>query len=218
MERLLQIKFDTGYEREGYVAYMLDEIARLDLRGEPELREAQRLLGSWDMTADGKGGADALAVMVLEQAMIASYGLEPLPDPKTELTRAVTHLKTHFGRIDPPLQDVIRIRQGNVDLGSDGGGDTLRAATNWNVDPDGRLSVKHGDSFIMLIEWGRDGRVRSQSIQPYGAATTRPESPHYADQAALFVARRFKPVHFDRRELRGSRITVSNAAPPRSGQ
>lgn len=67
---------------------MLDEIARLDLRGEPELREAQRLLGSWDMTADGKGGADALAVMVLEQAMIASYGLEPLPDPKTELTRA----------------------------------------------------------------------------------------------------------------------------------
>ena len=218
LERLLRIKFDTGYEREGYVAFMLDGIARLDLRGEPELREAQRLLGSWDLTADGKGGADALAVMVLEQAMIASYGLEPLPDPKTELTRAVTHLKTHFGRIDPPLQDVIRIRQGNVDLGSDGGGDTLRAATNWNVDPDGRLSVKHGDSFIMLIEWGRDGRVRSQSIQPYGAATTRPESPHYADQAALFVARRFKPVHFDRRELRGSRITVSNAAPPRSGQ
>lgn len=217
LERLLRIKFDTGYERAGYVAFMLDGIAKLDLRREPELQRAQTLLAGWDMAADGRGGADALAVMVLEQAMKNSYDLKPLPDPKTELAKAVAHLQTHFGRIDPPLGEVIRIRQGpgpySIDLPMDGGGDTLRAATNWDVDPDGRLSIKHGDSFIMLAEWGLDGKVRSQSIQPYGAATTRADSPHYADQAALFVQHRFKPVHFEWREALAhakSRKTVGN--------
>lgn len=212
-ERLLTIKFDTGYERAGYVSAMLDAIAALDLKDAPELQKAQALLATWDLTADGNGGADALAVMVLEEAMSRSYSLKPMPDPKIELAKAADHLSRYFGRIDPPLGDVIRIRQGNVDLPMDGGGDTLRAATTWNTDPDGRLSIKHGDSFVMLIEWGPDGQVRSESIQPYGAATTRPNSPHYADQAALFVARRFKPVWYTREDIAAhakSRTVVSN--------
>jgi acyl-homoserine-lactone acylase len=213
LERLLRIKFDTGYDRSGYVAWMLDAIARLDLRNEPDLLRGQALLAGWDMNADGKGPGDSLAVLVLEQAMSNSYGLRPRPDPKAELAKAVTHLTTHFGRIDPPLRDLVRIRRGSVDLGSDGGGDTLRAATTWDVDPDGRLSIKHGDSFIMLIEWGKVGKVRSQSVQPYGAATTRPASPHYADQAPLFVAKRFKPVWFTRADVASHAVrreTVSN--------
>ena len=212
-ERLLTIKFDTGYERAGYVAFMLDGIAKLDLKGDPALLKAQQLLASWDLTADGKGAADALAVMVLEQAMKDSYGLKALPGPRHELAKAAAHLTRHFGRIDPPLGEVLRIRQGKVDLPMLGGGDTLRAATDWDAHPDGRLSIKHGDSFIMLVEWGPDGAVRSQSIQPYGAATTRPDSPHYADQSALFAARRFKPVHFTRADAAKSavrRIVVSN--------
>ena len=212
-ERLLAIKFDTGYERAGYVAFMLDGIARLDLRSDPQLAKAQALLGQWDLTADGKGGADALAVMVLEEGMSASYGLRPLPDPKTELAKAAAHLIKYFGRLDPPLGEVIRIRRGTVDLPGEGGGDTLRAATTWNTDPDGRLSIKHGDSFVMLIEWSKDGTVHSQSIQPYGAATTRPNDPHYADQAPLFVARKFKPVWFTRADVAAHAVrreTVSN--------
>lgn len=212
-ERLLRIKFDTGYERAGYVAWMLDAIARLDLRGAPDLARAQALLRQWDLRADGKSPADALAVMVLEPAMKASYGLKPAPDPRAVLADAVAHLKRHFGRIDPPLGEVLRIRRGTVDLPDLGGGDTLRAATDWDVDPDGRLAIKHGDSFIMLVEWGKDGRVRSESVQPYGAATTRPGSPHYADQAALFAAHRFKPVHFERADVLKHavrRIVVSN--------
>ena len=210
---LLRIKFDTGYERAGYVAWMLDAIAKLDLRGEKDLQKAQQLLASWDLTADGKGAADALAVMVLEPAMKASYGLRAAPDAHAVLADTVRHLQQHFGRIDPPLGEVLRIRRGAVDLPDDGGGDTLRAATDWDADPDGRLSVKHGDSFVMLIEWGKDGRVHSESIQPYGAATTRPADPHYADQAALFAAHRFKPVHFERADVvkhAVRRIVVSN--------
>ncbi|MET0178867.1 MAG: penicillin acylase family protein, partial [Novosphingobium sp.] len=164
---LSAIKYDTGYERAGYVAWMLDAVAALDLRDAPALADAQRLLAAWDLRADGRGPADALAVMVLQNAMAASYGLKPAPDPRTELEAVATHLKTHFGRIDPPLGSVIRLRQGPVDLPLDGGGDTLRASTSWLKDaPDGRLPIKHGDSFVMFVEWPKDGPVTSRSIQP----------------------------------------------------
>lgn len=209
---LLRIKFDTGYERAGYVAWMLGGVARLDLKDDPQLQKAQALLAGWDMKMDGHGPADALADMVLEDAMTASYNLETPPDPKAALAKAAAHLVKYFGRLDPPLGEVIRLRQGKVDLPLDGGGDTLRAATSWNIAKDGRLAIKHGDSFIMLAEWGKDGRVRSESIQPFGAATTRPDSPHYADQAPLFAAHRFKPVHFWRDDVvkhAASRETVT---------
>ncbi len=91
----------------------------------------------------------------------------------------------------------------SIDLPLDGGSDTLRASTLWNVDPDGRYSVYHGDSFIMAIEWTRDGKVRSRSIQPFGSATTRPDSPYYTDQAQLFVDHKTKPVYFDAASLEG---------------
>ncbi|WP_338466695.1 acylase [Novosphingobium sp. ZN18A2] len=200
-DELERIKYDEGYERAGYVKWTLDAIAGLDLAGEPRLQKAQALLAKWDLHADGRNPADALAVMILKDPMVASYELEPPPDPKAQLDWASKHLMKYFGRLDPPLGEVQRLRQGKVDLPMDGGGDTLRAATSWNIDKDGRLDVKHGDSFIMFISWpkgadGRPGPVRSESIQPYGAATTRPESPHYADQAPLFVAHRLKPVRF----------------------
>ena len=99
-----------------------------------------------------------------------------------------------------------------------GGGDTLRAATTWDEQPDGRLSVNHGDSFIMLVEWDKQGRLHTESIQPFGAATTRPASPHFSDQAALFARQQFKPVWFDRAEVLKHavrRIVVTNGSAPR---
>jgi acyl-homoserine-lactone acylase len=111
------------------------------------------------------------------------------------------------------------VRQGpgpyRVDLPMDGGSDTLRAATLWDVDPDGRLSVRHGDSFIMFMEWAPGKPVVSQSIQPYGAATTRPRNVHFTDQAALFIQHKLKPVHFTRADVLAnatSRKVVTHAA------
>jgi acyl-homoserine-lactone acylase len=79
-----------------------------------------------------------------------------------------------------------------------GGTDALRATTAWDKDQgDGKYRVRHGDSFIMLVSWDQEGKVQSQSIQPYGAATNRPGSPHYTDQMSLFAQQKFKPVHFE---------------------
>lgn len=206
------IKYDTGYERLGYVARLFDGLEKMETQG--QLREARDLLLSWDFTADGKGRADALALLVIRDFMSADYSNKPFPDVTEKLRAASDHLMTHFGRLDPPMGELLRLRQGGLDLPLDGGSDTLRASTTWDVAEDGRLSLKHGDSFIMWIEWQPGQRVTSRSVQPFGAATTRPRSPHYTDQMRLFVDHRLKPVHFWRDDLlakASSRRNVTSA-------
>jgi acyl-homoserine-lactone acylase len=108
----------------------------------------------------------------------------------------VVWLKKTFGRLDPPLAELLRIRRGSVTLPFMGGTDTLRTGTIGSVDPKGAVFMGGGDSFIMLVNWDKQGAVSSQSVVPYGSSS-RPNSPHYTDQMKLFVEKQFKPVHFE---------------------
>ncbi len=196
-ERLLQIKFDTGYSKASFAGAWYTKIMAADLKAEPDLLAAQKMLGTWDWNSDGNGAADTIGEAMMHLANGDNYHGRPLPKVQPKLREVVDALMKGFGRIDPPLGDVQRLRHGNVDMPANGGTDTLRAATIWEPQPDGRMRVKHGDSYVMLINWDSAGKVSSQSIQPYGAATTRPHSPHYTDQMKLFEAHKFKAVHFE---------------------
>ncbi len=195
-EALLAIKFDTGYSRQSYVMEWIDRLLAVDTSDRPDLAEAQALLKTWDWNSDSKGAADALAELVIMPAKFANYHRYPAPDPKIVLDAYVKALAKTYGRIDPPLSNIISLQRGETVLPSFGGADTLRTATVSYSDNKGTLRVGGGDSFIMLINWDQQGRVSSQSIVPYGSSID-PASPHYADQMPLFVGKRFKPVHFE---------------------
>ena len=208
---LERIKYDMTYEREGYVKALFDELQAMSFAprksdgeaADGRLKKARDLLLTWDFTADNDGPADALALLMIREFMSAEYmNKVDQPDVREQLRKASDHLHKHFGRIDPPMSDLLRLRQGNLDLPLDGGSDTLRASTTWEVHDDGRLSLVHGDSFIQWTEWPADGgRVTSRSIQPFGAASTRPASPHYTDQMQLYVDHKLKPVYFWREDV-----------------
>lgn len=208
-EALERIKYDTAYVREGYLDRLWTEIEELEAEG--ELAEARDLLLSWDFTADNEGGADSLALLIIRSFMGSEYNNTPWPDVEESLRNASDHLNEHFGRIDPPMSDLIRLRLGGVDLPLDGGSDTLRASTSWRVDDDGRLNLIHGDSFIQWVEWPADGSpVTSRSIQPFGAASTRPGSPHYTDQMQLYASHQLKPVRFWEEDVRAAATSTRN--------
>lgn len=154
--------------------------------------EAAALLRSWDQSLDGEGAADALAAIVMYDLYLGMRGYYAMRDHATILTEAADRLRTHFGKLDPPLADVSRLRRGEVDLPLLGGPDALRAIY-WSLDePDGRMAGTAGDSHIGIISWDRDGNLRAETINPFGAAMTRPSSPHFADQAPLFAEQRYK--------------------------
>ena len=216
-DKLLAAKFDASYSRAGWVGDVLDTIARADTVAEPALAGAVRLLSRWDGVMADDRPAAALAGMVIGPILRARFTGKPRPAVMGLLRTAVTYLQGAHGRLDLPLGTVWRHRRGPVDLPIRGGPDALRAVYG---SPDGKGAIvgEAGDSFIMVIEWSADGRVTSESIQPYGAATSRSASRHYADQAALFAAEKFKPVWFTEAQQRAqleSETRVGGAATPR---
>ncbi len=198
-----RIKYDTAVSRKSWAGKWFADLAVVDAKGDGRIADTQKLLARWDRNYDGRGPADALAAILLRAGNKWHYRRLPEADPRAALGDAAAYLTKHFGRIDVPLGTVLRLRHGKVDLPLDGGPDVLRAMALWDEADDGRLVAKHGDSFLMFMDWDRAGRVTSRSIQPFGAATTRVASPHYADQAALFATHRTKPVWFRPAVLRG---------------
>lgn len=199
-EALWRVKMDTGYAPNSGEQRYVARVLRLDTREAPDLARAQRLLRTWDGTLDGQGTADALAFLIIKYPFRDIYRNLAPPPPAEALADAVERLSGTFGRLDPPLGQLVRLRRGPHDLPLTGGPGALRAIyTDW--DRDGRLAANLGDSYIMNVSWGRGGRVRATSVHQFGAATSRPESLHYADQAPLFARGAMKPAWFSEAEL-----------------
>jgi acyl-homoserine-lactone acylase len=195
-----RVKYDAGYSRESAAGLILSQIAALNVPAGSDLAAAQGLLEEWDWSLDGTGSADALAAAVLRPIMLTAYIGDPLPEARDVLVGATEFLMEHYQRLDPPLEDVLRLRRGETDLPLTGGPDALRAVY-WSA-PEGSAMVGNaGDSYIMEGTWPRNGPVRSRSVHQFGTATNRPNSPHYADQAPLFVAQQLRPTWFDPDEL-----------------
>lgn len=198
-DELDAIKMDKSYSQAGWVGRW---IAAMLAATDPELRDEQALLRSWDWTLDGQGRADSLAALAVAAGSRSAYRLQAMPDPAEKLRDAADFLTRHHGRLDPPLGQLLRVERGKLSLPVYGGPDALRAIY-WDRDEaTGRLVADTGDSFIMMVEWPKGGRVVSRSIHQFGAASTRPASKHYADQAPLFVRQQYKPVWFDEAYLR----------------
>ena len=214
-EALLAVKFDAAYSRASWVGSVLDSMARVDTVAEPSLAPAVRLIAGWDGVMADDRPASVLATTIIGPAIRATYLGKPRPRAAESLRAGVKFLMDHHGRLDVPLGTALRLRQGTQDLPLRGGPDALRAIYSTPT-ADGRLEGEVGDSFIMLVEWGPDGVVHSQSVQPFGAATSRRGSPHYADQAPLFAAEKFKPVWFTEAEQRAHLERETRVGAPRT--
>jgi len=200
-EEFDQYKFDVTYAGASVMAARIGQLLAAPAPADPLTRQALDLLRGWDRAATADSRAAALAVMALAPADEAEADLPPTLVLDERVAAAARRLQAQFGRIDVPWHDVLRLRHGTLDVGLFGGPDLLHAVYG-RPGSDGRIAGVAGDSYILLVEWDREGRVSSRSIQPYGSATLDAHSPHYADQAPLFAACRLKPVWMDESEIR----------------
>lgn len=90
-----------------------------------------------------------------------------------------------------------------IDAPANGGPDVLRDFES-DVVPqaDGKFEARKGDTLYYFVEWDRAGRMSAEGIHQFGSATLDASSPHYADQAPLFLREETKPVWFDEADLR----------------
>lgn len=135
---------------------------------------------------------------------------EPTTSPRgiANPTRAVTafvdaieEVAQDFGAVDVAWGDAHRVRVGDVDVpvgGCTGGYGCFRVIS-YGVSPDSLWVANRGDGWVLAVEFGRTG-PRALSVLAYGESS-RPDSPHHADQAAMFARGELKRVAFTETEI-----------------
>ena len=113
---------------------------------------------------------------------------------------AVRETAARFGSWDVAWGEVHRVRRGNVDepVGGCAGALGCFRVLNFDNDDDGRRSVSGGDGWVIAVEF--TDPPRAYSILGYGQSA-KEDSPHYADQAALFARGEMKPVRYTEEDV-----------------
>jgi penicillin amidase/acyl-homoserine-lactone acylase len=195
------IKFDKAYAAHSRSMAYVDSAQALDAEAGSLLAKAKAVLAAWDRNTDLDNPGAALGVCVLSEEWLAERAPRaPAPIEEQVLTCA-EKLQAHFGRLDPPWGSVNRLRRGAIDIPIAGGPDVLRAIYGREQTNDGRLTAVAGDGLMIFAEWAADGTPRLRTRHNFGSASTRPRSPHYADQAEAFAGETLRTVTWNRAVL-----------------
>jgi penicillin amidase/acyl-homoserine-lactone acylase len=200
-EELDRYKLDLAYSQRSSVVRRWKALVEGPEPQSPALKSAVSALARWDLKTNADNVHAALALLTLRPRFDDSMATLDRSDLLHALESTADALRHTFGRTDVPWGEVQRLRRGSLDLPLSGGPDVLRAIYARTAE-DGRREAFAGDSYILQVEWDREGRVHSRSVHPFGSATQDARSPHYADQAPLFAKGELKAVWLDESDLR----------------
>ena len=96
--------------------------------------------------------------------------------------------------------EVHRVRRGDVDVPVGGCAGRLGCyrVINFRDDEDGRRRAVGGDGWVLGVEF--TSPPRALSVLAYGQSS-RVDTPHHADQAAMFARGEMKAVAFTREDV-----------------
>ena len=201
-EEFLRYKFDRIYDPEApifkeAINTVLEKFKPLD---DPE-KKALELLKNWDRSTEPDSVGAVIAIMTWREiwkAIVIDHSAK-LPDPLDTFRKTVRFLMKHYGRVDVKLGDVQFMKRGDLARPLGGGPDVLNAIHS--VKDSGNLIGTAGDSYILIVEFSKKDPVRSWALHQFGNSN-RPDSPHFADQAPLFLKREMRVSLRTRAEIR----------------
>ena len=125
---------------------------------------------------------------------------------------AVGETVRRYGRADVAWGEVHRVRRGDVDVPVGGCSGALGCfrVLQFSDAPDGKRVARGGDGWVLAVEF--TPVPRAYSVLAYGESA-RPDSPFFADQAALFARGEMKRVAFSADDV--ERATVRRYRPGR---
>ncbi|GAB4578971.1 MAG: hypothetical protein Fur0022_17080 [Anaerolineales bacterium] len=209
LEDFIGIKWDMNYSPQSDVARYRTQLLNADVGDSDPARAGLDVLRAWDLSTAPESDGAALMILTLAYLdqnypplSVSGFVGTDVPDEVLveSYVQAVETLVTHFGQVDVPWFLVNRLVRGDTNLGLGGGPDIIHAVYG-EMQSNGTFRGIAGDGVVVIAAWGPAGNLTSYSIHQYGAATDDPTSPHYADQAPLFVARQLRPSWFDEADI-----------------
>jgi len=211
---LLRQKFDIEYSKQSDAYATLQTVLSLDWSDSPELMAAQKIIQDWDRRADIDNPNTAMPLTILRELHKNKDTEDTSPMTlRAASQRAITYLMSNYGRLDPPWGEVNRLVRGDFNHPVDGGPDLLRAIYSNGHDADEKAYATNGDSWMALVSWGEQGQ-QAKVLHQFGSATADETSPHYADQAELFVNHQWRNATFDVTDIRSRASRVYQVGRP----
>jgi len=125
---------------------------------------------------------------------------------------AVDEVTRRYGRPDVAWGEVHRVRRGTVDVPVGGCTGALGCfrVVQFSDAPDGKRVARGGDGWVLAVEF--TPVPRAYSVLAYGQSNN-PDSPYFADQAAMFARGEMKRVAFTPEDV--EKTTVRRYRPGR---
>ena len=198
-----RIKFDRSLPTKILFPYgfTADSMFLVDENNYPALANIITTLKKWDhaAVAESKGAAIYnIAYYLVPQVM------EGRKNDKLTIQEAVVvyekideYLKKNFGRTDIVLGDLQKLVRGAESWPQGGMPDVLAAVMSESY-KNGTRKMNSGDAYINIVRFPKDGSLpHIESINTFGASMHK-ESPHFADQRAMYQAQVLKPMTLDK--------------------
>ena len=110
------------------------------------------------------------------------------------------YLIKNFGTIDLVLGDVQKLVRGKEEWPQGGMPDVLSAVMSKNHE-NGKKRMVSGDAYIGFVKFPKDGSLPIiETVNTFGASSN-PDSPHFADQRALYQAQKTKTMSLDKAQV-----------------
>lgn len=201
---LLKQKFDIQYSVQSEQVQALNIALAQDWSDNGDLVAAQEIIKQWDRRANIENRHAALPIQIFNQIRQSADRDDRSPKAIREATeKAVAYLNTNYGRLDPQWSEVNRLVRGDFNQAVAGGPDLLRAIYSFGMKPDEKAYATNGDSWMALVSWDQaTGKQNAKVLHQFGSATQNIKSPHYTDQAGLFVKQQWRDASFDMQVIR----------------
>ncbi len=202
---ILKQKFDVEYSERSDYLLTLNKVMVQNWSDSDLLLEAQSLIKAWNRQANIENRHTAIAISVLRELHANKDKDDRSPQVLRAATeRAAAYLTQNYGRLDPLWGEVNRLQRGDFNQPVSGGPDALRAIYSLGYKPDEKAYATAGDTWMALIAWDQNGKQDAKVLHQFGSATLDMESPHYSDQAELFVTEQWRNASFDIDQIRSS--------------
>ena len=200
---LKRIKFDRSLPAKILFpyGYNADSMFLVDESKYPALAPIIATLKKWDHAAvvDSKGAAIYnIAYYLVPQVMDGRKNDNlTLQEAVVVYEKIDAYLKKNFGRTDIVLGDLQKLVRGDESWPQGGMPDVLAAVMSEPY-KNGTRKMNSGDAYINIVRFPKDGSLpHIETINTFGASMHK-ESPHFADQRAMYQAQQLKPMTLDK--------------------